>query len=1463
MAVNYTSLLKLAKPVNGSEDGTWGTVVNNSLTDPVDVAIGGSVTIDVTSANVTLTNGDGSASNQARYAVLLVTGTPGVSRNIVAPGGSNGRTWYVVRNGSDAAIVFKASATTGVTIPAGTEAIVYWNGSDYAPVGVNGPSSATDNAVARFDGSTGKIIQNSAVTIADTTGDITGGKYNKVTITSPATGSTLTVADGKTLTASNTVTLSGTDGSTMAFGAGGTVAYTSDKLSAFASTTSAELRGVISDETGTGSLVFATSPTLVTPNLGTPSAATLTNATGLPLSTGVTGTLPTANGGTGLNTIGTALQVLRVNSGGTALEYATAGTGDVIGPGSSTDNQIVLFNGTTGASVKAATTTGVLKATSGVISAAVSGTDYAPATSGTSILKGNGGGGFSNAVAGTDYVPITGTGATGTWSISISGAASSATTATTATNLASGSAYRIPYQTGSSATSFISAPTTTDTYLKWDGSTFAWASVTASTPASATFNNGGGGDASGTTFNGSTARTISYNTIGAPSVTGANASGTWNISVTGSAASATNVASGAANQLLYQSGSSTTTFVTAPTTASTYLKWTGSAFAWDQPTSGTTTNAVTFNNGGVGAASGTTFDGSTARTISYNTIGAPSTTGANASGTWSISVSGNAATASAISGGASNKLLYQSGSGVTNFVDAPASSNTFLKWTGTAFTWDTPSSAGTVTSVAVSGGSTGLTTSGGPITSSGTITFAGTLITSNGGTGLSSYSAGDMTYYTSGTALTKLGIGATNAIMTSSGAAPQWTAAASVSVGTSTNLAGGAANRIAYQSSAGNTTFIAAPTSASTYLSWDGTSFAWGSPSGAGTVTSVGLSMPTGFTVTNSPVTGSGTLTVTTTLNGILKGNGSGFTTATASTDYAPATTGTSSQLLGSNGSGGFSNVTVGSGLSYSAGTLSATGGGGTTTNAATFNNSGSGAASGTTFDGSVARTISYNTIGAPSVSGANATGTWGISISGNAATATSATTASSATSATTATNLAGGAANRIAYQSGAGATTFATAPTTSNTYLKWDGTAFTWDAPSGSGTVTSVAQTFTGGLISVAGSPITSSGTLALTVAGTSGGIPYFSSGTAWASSSVLAASAIMVGGGAGAAPSTVTTGTGVVTALGVNTGSAGAFVVNGGALGTPSSGTVTNLTGTASININGTVGATTPTSGAFTTLSASSTTTFSGLTASTALALDASKNVVSVTNTGTGNNVLATSAALTTPTITTAITLNGQAQLRFADSDSSNYVGFQGPATVASNLVWTLPSTDGSSGQVLSTNGTGTLSWATASGAPGGSNTQIQFNNSGSLGGSGNFTWDGTNVQIGATGALRFADTDSSNYVAFKAPGTISSNVTWTLPNTDGSSGQFLSTNGTGTLSWATGGGGGGASTILESKQTISSNYTISSGYNGMSVAPVTVATGVAVTVPGNAKWLIVNQSPPATVAASGGIMAAMIWG
>ncbi len=88
---------------------------------------------------------------------------------------------------------------------------------------------------------------------------------------------TLTTAD---LTADKTYTLPNTTG---------TIALTANDLSVFASTTSSQLAGVISDETGSGALVFGTSPTFVTPILGTPTSGTLTNATGLPISTGVSG----------------------------------------------------------------------------------------------------------------------------------------------------------------------------------------------------------------------------------------------------------------------------------------------------------------------------------------------------------------------------------------------------------------------------------------------------------------------------------------------------------------------------------------------------------------------------------------------------------------------------------------------------------------------------------------------------------------------------------------------------------------------------------------------------------------------------------------------------------------------------------------------------------------------------------------------------------------------------------------------------------------------------------------------------------------------------------------------------------------------------------------------------------------------------------------------------------------------
>ena len=69
---------------------------------------------------------------------------------------------------------------------------------------------------------------------------------------------------------------------------------------------------------------------------------------------------------------------------------------------------------------------------------------------------------------------------------------------------------------------------------------------------------------------------------------------------------------------------------------------------------------------------------------------------------------------------------------------------------------------------------------------------------------------------------------------------------------------------------------------------------------------------------------------------------------------------------------------------------------------------------------------------------------------------------------------------------------------------------------------------------------------------------------------------------------------------------------------------------------------------------------------------------------------------------TLTGDITLNAQSDIRFADSDSSHYVGFQSPSTVSTSLVWTLPAADGSANQVLKTNGSGVLGWASDANAP-----------------------------------------------------------------------------------------------------------------------------------------------------------------
>lgn len=189
-----------------------------------------------------------------------------------------------------------------------------------------GSGTVTDFIFTNANGISGSVLTSTTTpTLTLTLGAITPTSVNGLTITS-STG-TLTIAAAKTLTVSNTMTFTATDGSTIAFGAGGTVAYVANKLSVFAATTSAELRTVISDESGTGLLVFNDTPTLITPILG---VATATSINGLIITT-TTGTLTLTNGKTltvqnTLTFSGTDASSVAFGAGGTVAYLGTAQT---------------------------------------------------------------------------------------------------------------------------------------------------------------------------------------------------------------------------------------------------------------------------------------------------------------------------------------------------------------------------------------------------------------------------------------------------------------------------------------------------------------------------------------------------------------------------------------------------------------------------------------------------------------------------------------------------------------------------------------------------------------------------------------------------------------------------------------------------------------------------------------------------------------------------------------------------------------------------------------------------------------------------------------------------------------------------------------------------------------------------------------------------------------------------------
>jgi len=265
---------------------------------------------------------------------------------------------------------------------------------------VVGPGSSTDNAVARFDGTTGKLIQNSVTTIDDT-GAATG--FTTFAASTSVTTPTVQASNSAGLSLKNA---SGTTQINMGAGGG-------DNVSINVSTNLNGANAQIDiSPTGTGHVHIKPSGTgsieIAPTNVGTIDNMTIgatapKNGSFVDLS--VTGTLSFDAAQ------GTAGQVLTSAGTGATPTWATPTTGTV------TAVSVVSANGLAGTSSGGATpaltlsttVTGLLKGNGTAISAATSGTDYAPATSGTSILYGNGSGGFNNVTIGTGVAFTAGT----------------------------------------------------------------------------------------------------------------------------------------------------------------------------------------------------------------------------------------------------------------------------------------------------------------------------------------------------------------------------------------------------------------------------------------------------------------------------------------------------------------------------------------------------------------------------------------------------------------------------------------------------------------------------------------------------------------------------------------------------------------------------------------------------------------------------------------------------------------------------------------------------------------------------------------------------------------------------------------------------------------------------------------------------------------------------------------------